>query len=254
MAGLTPFQFSSKLLQEQTTSSPAGIISLGGSIGSSIQTTFSWYEMWMNPEKVDINYAYIQKKQHTAGSIVTYHYRRETPIMSVSGYCGWIAIQSQADTNSLQKQMNIALGKTQHDRMQLQKFFTTGKFQLSSEALRPAKDTLVSDNTDNSPRVFLKRLKDIADEPMYFNDTQGTEHYNIKYIKIFTKQYPDGIICEGYYTRFQVPEAADDPQTVAYSFEFVIENMSPATTIDNKLGMFGSTGQGAAIGSVLRSF
>jgi hypothetical protein len=86
---------------------------------------------------------------------------------------------------------------------------------------------------------------------MYYIDKNGIEHYNTKYIKIFTKQYPDGLICEGYFTSFNVPEASDDAQTVSYNFEFVIENVKPVTLIQRMVGMF--AGHGSLLGDMARS-
>jgi hypothetical protein len=105
---------------------------------------------------------------------------------------------------------------------------------------------------NNSPRKFLQRLRDIADEPMYYIDDEGCEHYNIKYIKIFTKQYPYGVICEGWFRSFEVPESADDLQTISYAFEFVVENMKPDTILQRVAGMF--SGIGSAAGGVAGLF
>ena len=257
MAGLTPFQFSSKLMQEQSTSGLLGI-NIGGTPGKLIQSTFAWYEMWINPEKVDISTTYQQKKQHTAGSIVTYHYRADTPVMSVSGQCGWIMIQSQLDSANVGDQFLAGLGyqhSPKSDDPSTKKFWTQGKdfFKFQGQSFPGAKraERLASDNTNNSPRQFLSRLKGIADEPMYFVDSQGIEHYNIKFIKIYTKQFPTGLICEGYFTKFNIPESADDVQTISYNFDFVIENQTPVTYLDTTLSMYGTRGQGSAIGSTL---
>lgn len=257
MAGLTPFQFSSKMMQEQSTSGLLGI-NIGGWAGRTVQTTFAWYEMWINPEKVDITTTYIQKKQHTAGSIVTYHYRKDTPTLSASGQCGWIMTRSQMEDANIADQFLSGIGY-QHTPKSSNpfdsKFWTQGKdyFKFKGQTFPGAgrAQKLASDNTNNSPRKFLDRLKGIADEPMYFIDSEGIEHYNVKYIKIFTKQFPTGVVCEGYYTKFTIPESADDVQTISYNFEFVIENQVPVTLLDRKLGMFGTRGQGSSIGSVL---
>lgn len=257
MAGLTPFQFSSKMMQEQSSSGLLGV-NIKGTAGKLIQTTFGWYEMWINPEKVDINTSYIQKKQHTAGSIVTYHYRKDTPVMSVSGQCGWIMTQSQLENANVTDQFIAGLGYSHQPKSSdpsKKKFWTQGKeyFKFKGQTFPGQKraEKLASDNTNNSPRQFLSRLKNIADEPMYFIDSQGVEHYNIKFIKIYTKQFPTGLICEGYFTKFNIPESAEDVQTISYNFEFIIENQTPVTFLDTALGMFGTRGQGSAIGSVL---
>jgi hypothetical protein len=257
MAGLTPFQFSSKLLQNQSTSGLLGI-NIGGTAGGLIQSTFAWYEMWINPEKVDISTTYQQKKQHTAGSIVTYHYRADTPTMSVSGQCGWIMTRSQLENANVADQFVAGLGYQHQPKStdpNKKKFWTQGKdfFKFKGQTFPGQRraEKLASDNTNNSPRQFLSRLKGIADEPMYFIDSQGIEHYNIKFIKIFTKQFPTGVICEGYFTKFSIPESADDVQTITYNFDFIIENQVPVTYLDTKLSMYGTRGQGSAIGSVL---
>jgi len=247
MAGLTPFQFSSKMTQEKTTSGILGGVKLGGIAGNILQSAFSWYEMWINPEKVTISTNFIQKPQHTAGSIVTYHYRKDTPKMSVSGQCGWVGIPSQVDGDSFGHSF-LALTGYKYNPNDTEVGGKTNFERWSPKS----RGGLQSDNTNNSPRVFLNRLRDIAEEPMYFIDSQGVEHYNMKMIKIYTKQYPDGVICEGYYTKFDVPETSDDVQTISYDFEFTIENIVPVTLLDRKLSMFGSSGKGSVVGSVLR--
>jgi len=254
MAGFTPFQFSSKMLQEKTTSGILGGINIGGDVADIIHGSFSWHEMWINPDKVNISTRYIQKPQHTAGSIVTYHYRQENPKLSVSGYCGWVRIESQSDGGSLIKvkktgsAWDLYSGGVFGEGWELD----TNKKAFGRSAGEPRLGK--SDNTDNSPRKFLTRLKGIADEPPYFLDYNGIEHYNTKLIKMFTKQFPKGIICEGYYTDFSVPEEAADTQTVRYEFNFVIERMIPISFADQALGMFGmSSKQKQGIGKTLRS-
>jgi len=255
MAGFTPFQFSSKMLQEKTTSGLLGGISFKGTFADMLHSAFSWYEMWINPEKVNISSSYIQKPQHTAGSIVTYHYRQETPKMSVSGQCGWVLRQSQKKSNQLWN-FNVREGTDDS-----KPWYKRGWNVNSDFNKRNLKDRLgtnappvrvgASDNFDNSPREFLSRLKEIADEPMYFLDAMGVEHCNIKFIKIYTKQFPEGVICEGYYTKFDIPEEAGDAQTIAYSFEFTIERITPISFLDKKLSMLGDKAKG--VGSMLRS-
>lgn len=239
MAGLTPFQFTSRRQQELTMGSAFGI-SIGGNIGQLLKSSFSWYEMWINPEKVDISTTYKQKRQHTAGSIVTYHYRRDVLTMSVSGYCGWVMIESR--NKGVRARVKSPSGG---DLWRSGPIFNGNRskwgidLNAPDEPRSPTETGLKSDNTDNSPRVFLKRLKNIADEPMYFVDLKGIEHYNTKFVKIYTKQFPDGIICEGYFTRFNIPESAEDVQTIAYNFEFMIENLTPISFLEKKLGMWG---------------
>ena len=215
--GFTPFQFSSRKIQVQTTQ--LGGLIPDNPISSLLNEATTWYEMWINPEKVNLSRPYQNKKQHTAGSIVTYHYRPDTIQLSVSGVVGWIALNPQESDPSI--------------------------FNLAS--------TVSTRNSQkNSPRVFMKRLREVADDPMYFIGTDGVEHYNTKYIKIYTKQYPGGVICEGYYTKFDVPESGDDPQTINYSFEFVVESLKPITLLQKVMGMFGGK-TGSLIGGSIRS-
>lgn len=94
-----------------------------------------------------------------------------------------------------------------------------------------------ANRTNNSPSLFLSRLKLTADEPMYYIDKEGVEHYNPKYIKMFTKQYPDGIIYEGYFRSFNIVETPDF-ETVDYDFVFVAEKGTPVTFMQRVLGMY----------------
>ena len=217
--GFTPFSFSSRKTQMNTTQ--LGGLIPDNPISSLLSEATAWYEMWINPEKVSINRNYQQKPQHTAGAIVTYHYRADMFKMDVSGAVGWIQQNPQEEGNPLIKSI-------------------TNK----------SKNT-AGGNNKNSPRVFLKRLRDIAEEPMYFVGLDGVEHYNTKFIKIYTKQYPSGMICEGYFTDFKVPETGEDAQTVNYSFNFVIESLKPLSFFQKMGGMFGSKG-GGAVGQTIR--
>ena len=216
--GFTPFQFSSRMTQVNT-SQMGGLIP-SNPISDLVNESIAWYEMWVNPQKLNLQREYIHKRQHTARSIVTYHYRPEVHKMRVSGVCGWIAINPQKDKD------DRSLGfRTPDDWKKFYDFWDKDKVKMN-----PA--------TSNSPRIFLERLRNIADESMYFVDLEGIEHYNIKYIKIYTKQYPDGMICEGYYTNFEIPEEGEDAQTINYSFEFIVERMMPVAELKEMLGMF----------------
>lgn len=217
--GFTPFQFSSRKNQVNTTQ--LGGLIPDNPISSLLSEATSWYEMWINPDKVSLNREYSQKHQYTAGSIVTYHYRPNMIKMAVSGAVGWIQ-------NGIQEDYTPLTGVT-------------------------IQNIVKKDNKDsNSPRVFLRRLRDLADEPMYFIGLDGVEHYNTKYIKIYTKQYPAGMVCEGYFTKFDVPESGDDSITVNYSFDFNVESMKPITYLQKLAGMFGSKG-GNALGKTIRA-
>jgi len=260
MGGFTPFQFSSKMLQERTTSGLLGGISIGGDAATLLHSAFSWYEMWINPEKVDISTSYIQKPQQTAGSIVTFHYRQDNPSMSVSGKCGWIQLESQSDIDAgglikikTPGVEDYATGEGPFEDkwdVNIDKREALRRAGIGSKPPQPG----ASDNTDNSPRKFLERLKSIADEPPYYVDYNGIDHYNIKFIKMYTKQFPKGVICEGYYKTFNIPETSADAQTIDYNFIFTIERVLPISFFEQALGMFGlGSSQKQAIGSMLRS-
>jgi hypothetical protein len=386
MAGLTPFQFSSKKRQDA--------VSLGFMntpiAGDIVTDLLGWFEMWINPDSVKRSRTYKQSVNHTAGSIVTFHYRPENSILSCTGKCGWVKTKSiveitkanalnnllagsasltqpnkkevdkrkhflqndtaannrqinqntsdntiaqkdidiakgmildsqtiidsdkikyaelsniQPRTNDISLQMSLLLNeinlnlniiKQQHmvvsdnqaaidtrnkqiaslnqkntenaaEEKSLSKTNTISQAQnnsnLSKVVASAAKGDIKglfqtpwntsnshSNNFDNSPLVFLNRLKSIANEPMYYIDTEGIEHYNIKYIKLFTKEYQDGVIYEGYFNRFDVDEQVDYGETVGYSYEFVIENETPVTLVQRVLGAY--AGFGSAIGDI----
>ena len=254
MAGLSPFQFSSNKLQSSKT---FGIPFLkSGFVGDTLQSLLSYYEMWINPENVTITQPFQQTKQHTAGSIVTYHFRKDVATMSVVGKVGWIAIQSvmeEARDSVMNAAMQGITGK------KVTAFNKTAKnlniTDLNSplrQAIDPTQRKGASSRLNNSPRLFLDRLKNLANEPAYYMDKSGIEHYNVKYIRIYTKQFPNGVTCEGYFTDFVIPETQDDAQTISYSFNFVIENIKPVTLIQRLAGMFSDAGSavGDAVGAV----
>lgn len=248
MAGFTPFQFSSRKLQFSTT----GFLgkTVNNLVGEQLNTLLSWYEMWINPQQLSLKYSFQQSVQYTAGSIVTFHYGRTIMEMSVSGVCGWIAIQSETSMLA-----NLAMQGIMQQSMKATKSFGDNmlkKFKSSQLFMRNYSTyTGKSVSFNNSPRQFLERLQNLANEPMYFIDKEGIEHYNTKYIKIFTKRYPEGVICEGYFTSFEIPESADDVQTINYRFTFNVENIKPIGLIERSLGMFAGLGSGA--GDLIRS-
>ncbi len=216
--GFTPFQFSSKKLQINTTQ--LGGLIPSNPVSSLLTEATTWYEMWINPEKVHLSRQFQIKEQHTAGSIVAFHYRPHTLKMHAEGVVGWIAKAPQEENTSIYTS-----------------FSTIGTAQGTE---------------NNSPRIFLRRLRELAEDPMYFIGTDGVEHYNTKYIKIYTKQYPQGVQCEGYFTKFDVPESGDDTQTVTYSFDFTVESIQPISELKKITGMFGGT-TGNQIGSAIRT-
>jgi hypothetical protein len=242
MAGYTPFQFSSTKLQNSNAFNIGANAGLLGDLGTSL---LAWYEMWVNPESVNIADTFNQTVQHTAGAIVTHHYRKNFSTIQVSGKIGWVAIQSlleESKNAALSELKTIIVGGASGTAFKrLQKSF-------AKNISNPLAPSGASSRFNNSPRLFLQRLKDLAYEPVYYYDSAGMEHYNTKYIKMFTKQYPDGVICEGYFENFEVPEAVDDGQTILYNFTFVVENIKPVTLLQRIAGMFSD--YGSAVGEV----
>lgn len=222
--GFTPFQFSSRRLQINTTQ--LGGVVPNNPFSSLLNESTTWYEMWINPEKINLSRQFQVREQHTAGSIVAYHYRPQTTRMNVSGVVGWIGLNPQEEDKSMFNFVDVS-GK--------------GKVSFQDKG-----------KNKNSPRVFMRRLRELAEDPAYFIGTDGVEHYNTKFIKIYTKQYPRGMLCEGYFTKFDVPESGEDSQTINYSFEFVVESMKPITQLQKVAGMFGGKSS-ASIGSSIRT-
>ena len=252
MAGLTPFQFSSSKIQYETNQSLFGATGFVNSLtGGLVDNALSWYEMWINPDKVTISSRYLQKQQQTVASIVTFHYRQENPVLKASGMCGWVRIQSDKEimqNNIVNDLMSSKLpgsknSATRQSAKNLYKDLTANPLTRLSGS---------GNSLDNSPRVFLKRLKDLADDPPYFIDKDGIEHINVKMLKIFTKQFPTGALCEGFFTNFEIPESVDDGETIPYSFEFIIQNLKSITLLQRLTGMFASQGQ--AVGGLMRAF
>ena len=218
--GFVPFQFSSKMTQVNV--SEFGGLVPSNPLSTMVNEAYAWFEMWINPQKISLSRALIQKLLHTAGSVVTFHYRPDVMKMQVSGAVGWLAINPQRDKDTRSLGFgNLTKAKQFSD--------VWDKNRVSPD---PAKR--------NSPRIFLKRIRDIAEEAMYFIDLTGFEHYNTKYIKIYTKQYPEGMICEGYFTKFDVPEEGEDSQTINYNFDFTVESIYSVSSQTEMVGMFGT--------------
>lgn len=408
MAGAVPFQFSSAKRQYYV----VGGLSASNPFASigvdALKDLLGWYVMWINPDTVRRSRVYKQAVNHTAGAIVTHHYRPENHTLSCSGKCGWVRIKSmieEAKENALTNALSLnfsfedeagkkatqkSIDSRRKANAEKQNQVTSSRnsvsqakaeSQATADAAKKKIDednaTLSSNNTqiaalksevldlqskldaetdpdkrivlqaqidtknseisdltsansvlsqnitnntntynsavqqvsqyssrlteldqqqteidrtttnldseqysldnsgvvsslaevfdpdnltkkqpwvtssshssrvNNSPLSFLKRLKSIADEPMYYIDSDGIEHFNPKYIKLFTKEYPDGVIYEGYYTRFDIDETVDLGETIAYSFEFIVENETPVTLIQRVLGAYADIGSAA---------
>ena len=247
MAGLTPFQFSSHKLQNAASISSATDPLKKNLISDTYQSLVAWYEMWINPQSLTIRSPYLQQTEHTVGAIVTHHFRKDLAVIDVKGVAGWIAIQSEMD--KLQQDATEILRNPLHPvrafkstKSKMKSSFKQAKSSFKDE-INPfngskSRNSGKSSTLNNSPRKFLERLRDLADEPTYYYDKEGREHYNAKFIKMYTKQYPNGIICEGFFKEFVIPESEEDVQTIPYNFTFIVQDKQPVTLIQKVAGMF----------------
>lgn len=243
MAGYSPFQFSSTALMNEN--SVLGALAPGNMLTDAFHSVVSWYEMWINPESVKLQTQYLQTKQQTAGGIVIYHFKKDLQVMDVSGKCGWIRITSIMQDLQSGLFNDVVSGFQKGSTKAAAKSFGS---QLTQSFKVNSRDGS-SNRLNNSPRLFLERLRKLADELPYFVDDNGVEHYNSKFIKMFTKQYPDGVVADGYFTSFIIPEAADDLQTISYNFSFVVEDLKSVTLLQQVAGMF--SGAGSLVGGGL---
>jgi hypothetical protein len=254
MAGLSPFQFSSNKLQNMNSISSETDPTKKSLLSDTYQSVASWYEMWINPTSVTITDSFIQQTEHTAGAIVTYHYRKDLAIMEVKGIAGWVMIQSDLDAmkDAAMSALRHPLSKDnwKNAKKNVSKAFGDAKSSFKDNLNPFNNNSGPTNKLNNSPRKFLERLRDLAYEPTYYFDSKGREHYNAKYIKMYTKQYPRGIICEGFFKNFIIPETAEDVQTINYTFTFVIQDMQVVTLIQQIGGMFSPVGSlaGAGVG------
>lgn len=243
MAGYSPFQFSSRHLMEQN--SIVSALAPGNMLTDAFHSIASWYEMWINPENIRIGTQYIQQKQQTAGGIVIYHFKKDLEVMTVSGKCGWIRITSIMQDLQSGFFNDVVSGFQKGDTKKAMK--SMGNQFVKSFNITNQDGS--SNRLNNSPRLFLGRLKELADDTPYYVDDSGVEHYNSKYIKMFTKQYPNGVIADGYFNSFEVPESIDDMQTISYNFQFTIEDIKSITMLQRVAGMF--SGVGSVAGGAL---
>ena len=248
MAGLTPFQFSSHKLQNANSKLGLTDPTQRSLLSDTYASALSWYEMWINPESVNIQDTFIQQEQHTAGAIVTHHFRKALGVLSVKGVAGWVAIQSDLEKLRSDALNTLRNPKKAHSNINKARKDVWGKvkdkdtYKDFAKEQNPFTQKGKSNSLNNSPRKFIERLRELAYEPTYYYDSKGREHYNSKFIKMYTKQYPSGVICEGYFKEFSVPETQDDMQTISYSFIFIIQDIQPVTLIQRVAGMFSPVG------------
>jgi len=248
MAGLTPFQFSSGKRQYEVLLGLKPTNTAAGILADSITDLIGWYEMWINPSTMNKQSKFKQTQQHTAGAIVNFFYRPEYTVMSCQGKVGWLRIHSvleEAQSNAISNLLKGDLSLT--DSQSGKSAITSAKEELNKVSTTPWNmKSSHSNRFNNSPLQFLKRLQGMALDPMYYIDNEGVEHYNPKYIKCFTQEYPDGVIYRGYFDNFVVDENVENGETIAYSFVFVIQSETPVTLVQRVLGAY--AGFGSAVG------
>ena len=217
MAGITPFLFTSE---------------------REIAETGRWFEMYINPETVNISTKPINSKTHTKRAIVTTHWRNDHPELKASGKSGWIlkpsileqvgkeAIRDILDPKKTVDYVKKYGDKLQEDVTNIGKGVKAGNLNFVNTK---------SANITITPRDFISQLHQIALEDMYYIDENQVEHYNAKKLQIYTKRYPRGIIIDGYFSDFTIPENANDPQAISYDFSFVIETFNDSMQSTNFL-------------------
>jgi hypothetical protein len=250
MAGLTPFQFSSGKRQHDVLLGykPTGMLS--NLAADAISDMLAWYEMWINPASITKQSKYRQTQQHSAGAIVNYFYRPEYTVMSCQGKIGWVRIHSVLEEVKANAVSNLIRGeKSIKDVNSGVSALDGAKEALEDYAHLPWNiKSSHANRFNNSPLQFLRRLKALADEPMYYIDDEGVEHFNPKFIKCFTKEYPDGIMYKGFFDTFTIDENTDLGETLSYQFVYVIQSETPVTLIQRVLGAY--AGFGSAIGDL----
>jgi len=180
-----------------------------------LKKTGNWYAMWINPESLDYPWQYVNNIVMTAKGFAVYHWRPRLITISVSGQSGWILRPSMLE--------ELVGDLYQHAKKEEWKKFGPRISQFGSDLF----DRLVLGGQltdyDLSPRKFIENLRRIVEEDMFMEDDEGIEFYNVKYLHIFTKQFPEGKVLKGFATDFRVSERATDPQSIPYSFTFVVQ-------------------------------
>jgi hypothetical protein len=195
MAGLTPFLFTSV---------------------HELNETGRWFQMYINPTELAFTNTPMQSVTHTKGAVATTHWRNDLVKITAKGASGWILKESMVQSITQDLIHDVINGgdavKTLKKYGQTILNVPQSSFNLSG-----------FNNANTTARSFLKSLTDIALEDMYFTDNDGIEYYNQKKILVYTKQFPLGLIINGYFTNFVVPETAQDGQVINYSFNFTSE-------------------------------
>lgn len=203
-------------------------------------------EMYVNPDNFDTDITIPVSKVETVGGVVIHPWRPELPEITMSGVVGWIR-----DESILNSAVNNAIGGflgggTQEAVDGFTSAFSGFGGPLNSlgalQRFREEARRLV-----NSPRKFLQSLKDLVLSPMYYRAPGSpVEQYNTKRLVAFTKQFPDGISLEGYFTKFSIRESGKDPETLRYDINFTVTAMYPIG-IEERIGQFIAPFYGTAL-------
>lgn len=191
------------------------------------RTTGNWYSMYINPERLDFPWEHVFQKTMTAKGWTVTHWRPQLITLSLAGQSGWVLAPSLLEElagdlfSDLRKKKVAEWGGSSFWR-RLEKH--------GQDLFEMMKSGQSETDYDLNPRKFIKRLSGMMEEDMYQEDSNGKEYYNKKYIHAYTKLFPEGVIFEGFCSRFSVNEAAGDVQSIPYSFSFVVEDYYDDTT------------------------
>lgn len=212
---------------------------------SSLADKSLYQEMYLNPDQIKITYKIPNNKREMVGGASVHHFRAELPEISMSGIVGWIREESRLDSAL----NNAAKAFTSGDNIgdALKQPFKDIDFRARSLAdIKKFREQ--TRNISNSPRKFMDNLQKMALSPQYYVPVIGDrlEAYNTKKIIIFTKQFPNGKLLEGYFNSFSVDENGNDPETLRYNFNFVAYNMTNIG-LSERIGQFIAPFVGAGI-------
>jgi len=196
-------------------------------------TSGKWYVMWINPQSLTIAFMSNEKVSYRKGGYGVLHWKNRLPTIKFSGVSGWVLrpddFFSPGTNPNSAKQWWTKLTSTPTFR-ELSDPDLANAFQVNGQtSLRQALADLnkVGETPStvqfNDARVFVNRLRRVALQEKYYYDVEsGLFVYNSRRLVIFTKRYPEGKEIEGFFTDFNIPEAAEDAQMIRYSASFTV--------------------------------
>jgi len=204
----------------------------------------SWFLMWINPQTLNYDFQNQQSEFLVSEGYGYQHWQGKLPKINFSGKSGYLFGQQNvanipnagspenfdsASGTFTKVQGSAALSgiETAQKKMEESKFF---EFSGSNKAKKQTNFTSVKAREAGSQliftgsTVFYRRLQRIALEEKFFFDTsKGYRRYNKKYLKIFTKNHPQGLTLGGFFDSFEIAEDAMDVIAIPYTCSFVVQ-------------------------------